>query len=146
MTKIALFILALFFIWFLFNYVLLILKNGAVMTAFKKLEKLLIKRYDIVSKIGVPQETGRYLEELKNLPTGTKFLNRKLALNYIVTKSINGIPQGLSDEYKIINAELFALGEDYNQKAQKLKFATEVFPTSFVARFINIKTVDFYRA
>ena len=143
--SVLLVIICVYIFWLCLNFILLIIKNSRALNTFKKLEQLLIKRYDLFEKLPLPEETQKYVQELKSLPAGVKFLNRKLALNYIVTCAVADINPELSDEYKIITAELNNLGEIYNKRAMSLKMATEIFPKSFYARFLRIKTIDFYR-
>ena len=131
--------------WLLLNYISLLIKNNQVNRIFKKLEILLNKRYEIWEAFYSSKIDNKYLEELKNLPKGVKYLNRKLALNYIITQSLDNTKENIPNELKIVNAELTTLAETYNNQALKLKTKVEVFPTSIMARFLNIKTVDFYR-
>ena len=147
MSKILIIISVLFVVWIIFNFFLLVIKNYLALNTFVKLEKLLIKRYKIFETMNLRSEISKYLEELKNLPSGIKFLNRKLALNYIITKDLRESGyNNFTDEYRIVNSELINLGDVYNKKAMNLKTAVEVFPTAIMARFMNIKTVDFFRA
>ena len=140
-------VILLYLLWLVINFVSLIYKNSKVVSSFKKLEQLLIKRYGILDSIVKSEESKKYLEELKSLPQGMKFLNRKLALNYLLTKCIKQENSGeeFPDEYKITTAQLQNFGDVYNNRADILKRAVEIFPKSFYARFLNIKTVDYYR-
>ncbi|MBR6127546.1 hypothetical protein IKQ21_07675 [bacterium] len=137
----------LYIFWLILNFFLLITKNLRVINDFKKLESLLNKRYGILDNMMISDDNKKYLEELKSLPKGIKYLNRKLALNYILSKTVNESlsDENLPDEYKIVNAELANIGEIYNKDADILKRAVEIFPKSFYARFLNIKSVDYYR-
>lgn len=140
-------VISVYILWLILNFVLLIYKNANTLNTFKKLEQLFIKRYEIWDKFTLSEECRKYLEELKSLPQGIKFLNRKLALNYVISEQIrqNISQEELPDECKIINAELSNIGEIYNDRADILKRAVEIFPKSFFARFLNIKSTDYYR-
>ena len=148
MEKIISLILVIYLVWFVFKFIMLIVTNITALNAFYKVEQLLNKRYEIIASILAKsnndnEEIAKYLEELKNLPKGKKFLNRKLALNYVLTSML---PENIeSDEYRVVTLELKTLGDIYNHKADKLKVCTEVFPASFYARFLRIKPLDYYR-
>lgn len=129
-------------LWLIVNYVRLIITNSIALNTFKELEKLFIKRYELFENIS--SEGQKYIEELKTLPVGIKFLNRKLALNYIVTEIYKKEEMNESEGLANINAEIFKLGQIYNKRALKLKNLTEIFPASFYARFLRIKPIDFY--
>lgn len=156
MNKIILIVLCVFCVWIILNYIILIIKQMQTMNMFKKMDLLLIKKYTFLTKfLSNPDfsndknviEICKYLNELVNLPQGCKFINRKLALNYIISNLLEPVfkIKNIPDEYKLIKSELENYGVIYNNNASKLKYRVEIFPTSIIARLLNIKTVDFYR-
>ena len=147
MEKYILIVVGIFLIWLLLNFAILLIRKTTTHNTFKKLEKLLKKRYVLLNKIELKTDSLRYLKELESLPEGIKYLNRKLDLNYIISQDLlkNYNENIFSDEYKILDSEIRHIGNIYNNKATHLKTSVEIFPTALMARFMNIKTVDFYR-
>ena len=147
MEKYIIIVLGIVILWLILNFALLVVRNVSALNTFKKLELLLKKRYAMLEKILSKTDTTKYLKELESLPDGIKFLNRKLALNYIISQDLvqNYDETILPEEYRVLNAEINCLGNIYNNRATRLKISVEVFPTALMARLMNIKTVDFYR-
>ena len=140
-------LIVLYVFWLIWNFISLIYKNSRAVCAFKKLEKLFIKRYELLGRLFRLDENKQYLDELNSLPAGVSYVDRKLALNYVLSEYIkqNYSNDSLPDEYKIVTSELKNVGDRYNLRAKILKQAVEIFPKSFYARFLNIKVMDFYR-
>ena len=78
--------------------------------------------------------------------------NNEYGISFIESRNKNDVERLknyneniFSDEYKILDSEIRHIGNIYNNKATHLKTSVEIFPTALMARFMNIKTVDFYR-
>ena len=147
-------------------YFNLVFTKKDVFKLFKKLDLKLNARYGLaieLSKIINDSNKQEYISKICNhlrvLTNDYKNIDRKLALNieissfvkqaierikkdnYLQTEYIN-----LIEEYQVLENDISELSIKYNQIAKKLRKYVDIFPTSFIARLVNIKYTDLYKA
>ncbi len=136
---------------------ILILKNNTVIKAFNDVDTLLKKRYaillDIVNGIKSDSELKEEIIKLRTevilLGTKRENIDRRIALDCELAKKTAELLKDNSlidiGEYSKINQDVVQSQKIYNAKAENLKHAILVFPTSFAARLLRIKTLDLFR-
>lgn len=113
---------AVFVTWIVVNYVRLVVTANSVKKLFFDFENL-VKTY-----IDEMKDTGN---EWYNWYVDSDDINRKLAIISSIVKE-----KDIKFDEKTENAV-----KKYNKQAENLKKLVEIFPTSFIARFMLIKRV-----
>ncbi len=158
--------------WIYCVYVGLIRKRNKAMEAFSSIDVQLKKRYDLVPNIltiaqrfmeherGLMEEITKLRTQLKDLPANLENIDRKIALDGQLADKMGQIivavenyPQLKSDQtmitaiqsYNEVEEHISAARRFYNSAANELKNAVEIFPSSLIARMINVKSVDFFK-
>ena len=158
--------------WLYYKYVSLIKIQRETFNAYNATNKELLKEYGILLELiiyarkNMPEQSGLldYIDKLKTesneLEPNSEFINRKIAfdneLDNKASELIEKIEQSnkyLSDTgalalvktYCSANNNVCAAREEYNRLAHKLRTVVDVFPTSFMARLKNIKSVDYMK-
>lgn len=154
-------------------YVSLIKKRNKAQEAFSAIDVQLKKRYDLIPNIltiaqkymeherSLMEEVTKLRAQAVNVPDGFENIDRKIALDSQIAQKMGQImvavenyPQIKADQtmmtamqtYNEVEEHIAAARRFYNSAANELKNAVEIFPSSFIARMINVKTVDFFKA
>ena len=160
-------------VWIYSVYVSLIKKRNKTMEAFSSIDVQLKKRYDLIPNIltiaqkymdherGLMEEVTKLRTQVMGLPTNFENIDRKIALDgQIADKmgqlmvAVENYPQIKADQtmltamqtYNEVEEHISAARRFYNSAANELKNAVEIFPSSLIARMVNIKAVDFFKA
>ena len=144
MIKVLLFLVLIFLLFwacrFIIGYFNLIITRRLAFKYFLDIDKKITDVYQNIKTAS--KYIAKYVETEPNL----KNLDRKIALNYIILQSLD---EDLEENAKGIIRELETSikkdKEKYNRLAYKLKYALEVFPSSYIGRLIEMRTVDFFR-
>ena len=159
--------------WIYGIYVSLIKKRNKAMEAFSSIDVQLKKRYDLIPNIltiaqkfmeherGLMEEVTKLRTQVMGLPDNFENIDRKIALDGEIANKMGQImvavenyPQLKSDQtmvtamqtYNEVEEHISAARRFYNSAANELKNAVEIFPSSLIARMINVKAVDFFKA
>lgn len=154
-------------------YAGLIRKRNKTQEAFSAIDVQLKKRYDLIPNIltiaqkymeherGLMEEVTKLRTEVMGIASGFENIDRKIALdNQLAQKmgqimvAVENYPQLKADQpmitamqtYNEVEEHISAARRFYNSAANELKNAVEIFPSSFFARMMNIKPVDFFKA
>ena len=154
-------------------YVSLIKKRNKTQEAFSAIDVQLKKRYDLIPNIltiaqkymdherGLMEEVTKLRTQAVNIPDGFENIDRKIALDSQIAQKMGQImvavenyPQVKADQtmitamqtYNEVEEHIAAARRFYNSAANELKNAVEIFPSSLIARMINVKAVDFFKA
>ena len=154
-------------------YASLIQKRNKTQEAFSAIDVQLKKRYDLIPNIltiaqkymdherGLLEEVTKLRTQAVNIPDGFENIDRKIALDSQIAQKMGQImvavenyPQVKADQtmitamqtYNEVEEHIAAARRFYNSAANELKNAVEIFPSSFIARMINVKAVDFFKA
>ena len=154
-------------------YAGLIQKKNKVMEAFSSISVQLKKRYDLIPNIltlagkfmeherGLMEKVTELRTQAMALPNDMNSIGKKLELDNQIKNAMGQImvavenyPQLKSDQtmmtamqtYNEVEEHIAAARRFYNSAANELKNAVEIFPSSFFARMLNIKAVDFFKA
>ena len=174
LTVIAVLLAALFIVtWIYGAYVSLIKKKNKANEAFSSIDIQLKKRYDLIPNIltiaqkfmeherGLMEEVTKLRTQVMGLPNNFENIDRKIALDGEIANKMGQImvavenyPQLKSDQtmvtamqtYNEVEEHISAARRFYNAAANELKNAVEIFPSSLIARMINVKAVDFFKA
>ena len=159
--------------WIYGIYASLIKKRNKAMEAFSSIDVQLKKRYDLIPNIltivqkfmeherGLMEEVTKLRTQVMGLPNNFENIDRKIALDGEIANKMGQImvavenyPQLKSDQtmvtamqtYNEVEEHISAARRFYNAAANELKNAVEIFPSSLIARMINVKAVDFFKA
>ena len=167
--KLLLAFLVLFCMYIFFIKQSVVIKKSRVLKAFKVLDNILQKRYrilqtliDVIKNNNLPQKSlAEYSEKLlaESISLGTKVQNidRRIAYDKELSKATEQIivtikedsllannPElkSIIEEYTNFEPQIKDSVEKYNTEAHILRTATDVFPSSFIARLSKIKYFD----
>lgn len=159
--------------WVYGIYAGLIRKRNKAQEAFSAIDVQLKKRYDLIPNIltiaqkymdherGLMEEVTKLRTEVMSIASGFENIDRKIALDSQLAQKMGQImvavenyPQLKADQpmitamqtYNEVEEHISAARRFYNSAANELKNAVEIFPSSFFARMMNIKPVDFFKA
>lgn len=159
--------------WAYSIYVSVIKKRNKAQEAFSAIDVQLKKRYDLIPNIltiaqkymeherGIMEEVTKLRTQVMGLSSNFENIDRKIALDGEISKKMGQImvavenyPQLKADQtmitamqtYNEVEEHIAAARRFYNSAANDLKNAVEIFPSSLVARMLNIKAVDFFKA
>lgn len=160
-------------LWLYATYVGLIKKRNKAKEAFASIDVQLKQRYDLIPNIltiaqkfmehetSLLEDITRLRTEVMKLSSDFSNIDRKIALDCEIANkmdkliiSIENYPQLKSDStmlqavqtYNEVEAHIAAERRFYNTAANGLKNAVEIFPSSLIARLINVKSVDCFNA
>lgn len=156
---------------YLLIYISVLIRKDTVIKNFAKIDTLLKKRYYFISDVlsvaqkymvhekGIVVDVLSIKAKLSDLTSEYKYINRKIALNTLLERemkqlisAIEKYPELNSDETMLSIVQIYNEHEKnieskkaaYNIAARKLRHATDIFPSSFVARMSEIKATDYY--
>ena len=169
-TLIALVAAAVVIFWAYGIYVSLIKTRNKTQEAFSAIDVQLKKRYDLIPNIltiaqkymdherGLMEEVTKLRTQVMGIPSSFENIDRKIAqiaqkMGQIMV-AVENYPQVKADQtmitamqtYNEVEEHIAAARRFYNSAANELKNAVEIFPSSFFARMLNIKAVDFFKA
>ena len=160
-------------IWAYGIYAGLIKKRNKTQEAFSAIDVQLKKRYDLIPNIltiaqkymdherNLIEEVTKLRTEVMALSSSYENIDRKIALDTQLAQKMGQInvavenyPELKADQtmitamqtYNEVEEHIAAARRFYNSAANELKNAVEIFPSSFFARMMNIKPVDFFKA
>ena len=167
-----LFLLCVFGLWLYYSYVSVTKKRDEAYDCFDRVDTELKKRYELITDImssaqsylSQNQSLTDYISKLKDevITLGRKpeFMNRRMALDKeLENKSeqlialIKGNSQLSSDKtiidainnYDKISSDISLAKQDFNTSAKIFRKAVDVFPSSFMARLNEIKSLDYMK-
>lgn len=159
--------------WAYTIYASLIKKRNKAGEAFSSIDVQLKKRYDLIPNLltiaqkymdherGLLEEVTKLRNQAVNIPDGFENIDRKIALDTQIAQkmgqfmvAVENYPQLKADQpmmtamqtYNEVEEHIAAARRFYNSAALELKNAVEIFPSSLIARMINVKAVDFFKA
>lgn len=159
-------------VWTYSIYVSLIQKRNKTQEAFSSIDVQLKKRYDLIPNLltiaqkymdherGLIEEVTKLRTDVMKLSSSFENIDRKIALDAQIAQkmkqfmvAVENYPQLKADQpmitamqtYNEVEEHIAAARRFYNSAANELKNAVEIFPSSFVARLMNIKAVDFFK-
>lgn len=159
--------------WIYAVYVQLISKRNKVQEAFSAIDVQLKKRYDLIPNIltiaqkymdherGILEEVTKLRAQVMGISSSYENIDKKIALDNEISQKMGQIkvamenyPELKADQtlvtaqqtYNEVEEHIAAARRFYNSAANELKNAVEIFPSSFIARMMNIKSVDFFKA
>lgn len=159
--------------WAYSVYVSLIQKRNKTQEAFSAIDVQLKKRYDLIPNLltiaekymdherGLIEEVTKLRTDIMKLSSSFENIDRKIALDAQIAQkmgqfmvAVENYPQLKADQpmitamqtYNEVEEHIAAARRFYNSAANELKNAVEIFPSSFIARLMNIKAVDFFKA
>lgn len=162
-----------FFCWMYGIYAGLIKKRNKTQEAFSAIDVQLKKRYDLIPNIltiaqkymdherNLIEEVTKLRTEVMAISSNYENIDRKIALDSQLAQKMGQInvamenyPELKADQtmitamqtYNEVEEHIAAARRFYNSAANELKNAVEIFPSSFFARMMNIKPVDFFKA
>ncbi len=154
-------------LWVAWKYILLVMSKSNADKAFSKLAFVLQKNYDNIelflnSSLNFIGENRDFINKiLENISKAKDFSIEKDGNERIIgyansilnsTQEILDILENsnnseeincLCQRYKASHANFITEKNNYNLKAQQLRHYVDVFPTSLISRFKNIKTMDY---
>lgn len=160
-------------LWAYSIYVSLIKKKNKAKEAFSSIDVQLKKRYDLIPNVlfiankfmeherGLLDDITRLRAQAAKLPAELSNAEQTLNLDKEITTkmgqlmvNVENYPQLKSDQTMIQAMQTYNEQEEhiaaarrfYNSAALELKNAVEIFPSSFFARMMNIKSTDFFKA
>lgn len=172
-TTIALVAAVVVIVWAYGIYVSVIQKRNKTQEAFAAIDVQLKKRYDLIPNIltiaqkymdherGLMEEITKLRTQVMGLPNCFESIDRKIALDGQIAQKMGQImvavenyPQVKADQtmitamqtYNEVEEHIAAARRFYNSAVLELRNAVEIFPSSFFARMLNIKAVDFFKA
>ena len=158
--------------WAYSIYVSLIQKRNKTQEAFSSIDVQLKKRYDLIPNLltiaqkymdherSLIEEGTKLRTDVMKLSSSFENIDRKIALDAQIAQkmgefmvAVENYPQLKADQpmitamqtYNEVEEHIAAARRFYNSAANELKNAVEIFPSSFVARLMNIKAVDFFK-
>lgn len=158
-------------VWCYSIYASLIQKRNKVQEAFASIDVQLKKRYDLIPNIlaiakrfmeherELFEDITKLRVEAMSLSSGIQNIDKKLNIENQIAKKMEQIivaaenyPQLKSDQtmvtamqtYNEVEEHISAARRFYNSAVNELKNAVEIFPSSFFAKILNIKSVDFF--
>ena len=159
-------------VWTYSIYISLIQKRNKTQEAFSSIDVQLKKRYDLIPNLltiaqkymdherGLIEEVTKLRTDVMKLSSSFENIDRKIALDAQIAQkmkqfmvAVENYPQLKADQpmitamqtYNEVEEHIAAARRFYNSAANELKNAVEIFPSSFVARLMNIKAVDFFK-
>ena len=166
-TLIALVAALVVIFWAYGIYVSLIKTRNKTQEAFSAIDVQLKKRYDLIPNIltiaqkymdherGLMEEVTKLRTQVMGIPSSFENIDRKIAQKMgQIMVAVENYPQVKADQtmitamqtYNEVEEHIAAARRFYNSAANELKNAVEIFPSSFFARMLNIKAVDFFKA
>ena len=159
-TLIALVAALVVIFWAYGIYVSLIKTRNKTQEAFSAIDVQLKKRYDLIPNIltiaqkymdherGLMEEVTKLRTQVMGIPSSFENIDRQIMV------AVENYPQVKADQtmitamqtYNEVEEHIAAARRFYNSAANELKNAVEIFPSSFFARMLNIKAVDFFKA
>ena len=150
-------------LWTIFVCIKVSNRQNKTLKAFKTVDTLLKKRYEFIPDIltnalsnttedhSFLEDTKQLYMEVLSLGVNLKTLDRRIALDGELAKNISKIIASLNNtvEVQAINEynkeydKILCAKNKYNTLAGKLKTTVEVFPSSLISRFMNVKPLDF---
>lgn len=170
---ILLIVIVIFAAWMYGIYAGLIKTRNKVQEAFSAIDVQLKKRYDLIPNIltiaqkymdherNLIEEVTQLRVQAANIPNDFANIDKKIAIdNQLAQKmgqimvAVENYPQLKAEQpmmtamqtYNEVEEHIAAARRFYNSAANELKNAVEIFPSSFFARMMNIKSVDFFKA
>ena len=158
--------------WAYSIYVSLIQKRNKTQEAFSSIDVQLKKRYDLIPNLltiaqkymdherSLIEEVTKLRTDVMKLSNSFENIDRKIELDAQIAQkmgqfmvAVENYPQLKADQpmitamqtYNEVEEHIAAARRFYNSAANELKNAVEIFPSSFVARLMNIKAVDFFK-
>lgn len=158
--------------WAYSIYISLIQKRNKTQEAFSSIDVQLKKRYDLIPNLltiaqkymdherSLIEEVTKLRTDVMKLSSSFENIDRKIALDAQIAQkmgqfmvAVENYPQLKADQpmitamqtYNEVEEHIAAARRFYNSAANELKNAVEIFPSSFVARLMNIKAVDFFK-
>ena len=158
--------------WAYSLYVSLIQKRNKTQEAFSSIDVQLKKRYDLIPNLltiaqkymdherSLIEEVTKLRTDVMKLSSSFENIDRKIALDTQIAQkmgqfmvAVENYPQLKADQpmitamqtYNEVEEHIAAARRFYNSAANELKNAVEIFPSSFIARLMNIKAVDFFK-
>ena len=165
-----LFLLCAICLWLCNSYVTVIKKREEAYDCFERVANELKKRSSLITDIIL--STDKYLlshqplinsikilqKEVLELGLEPEFMNRRIALDKELENKSNQLIniikedtelfQLVSNSIKIyfeLNEYIHMVKQDYNSAAESFRKAVDVFPSSFMARLKNIKSIDYMK-
>lgn len=172
-TTISVIVAVIFLCWMYSIYTALIRKRNKAQEAFASVDVQLKKRYDLIPNIltiakkymeherGLIEEVTKLRTDIMKLSSSYENIDKKIALDAQIANkmgqfmvAVENYPQLKADQpmvvamqsYNEVEEHIAAARRFYNTAANELKNAVEIFPSSFFARLMNIKAVDFFKA
>lgn len=170
---ILLIVIVIFAAWMYSIYAGLIKTRNKVQEAFSAIDVQLKKRYDLIPNIltiaqkymdherNLIEEVTQLRVQATKIPNDFANIDKKIAIdNQLAQKmgqimvAVENYPQLKAEQpmmtamqtYNEVEEHIAAARRFYNSAANELKNAVEIFPSSFFARMMNIKSVDFFKA
>ena len=158
--------------WGIFIHLSIRIKQNNVYNSYKLMDVLLQKRYSLISAILSKIQTDMQKEsseityaaqlrdEAMTLGIKKENLNRRFAFDYELSLTMQNILQKIKNyphldtnqelsntvnTYLELNEKIKDCAKVYNKKAEILKHAVDVFPSSFVSRLNNVKRVHYFK-
>ena len=158
--------------WAYSIYVSLIQKRNKTQESFSSIDVQLKKRYDLIPNLltiaqkymdherSLIEEVTKLRTDVMKLSSSFENIDRKIALDAQIAQkmgqfmvAVENYPQLKADQpmitamqtYNEVEEHIAAARRFYNSAANELKNAVEIFPSSFIARLMNIKAVDFFK-
>lgn len=144
MIKIILFLVLIFLLFwvcrFIIGYFNLVITRKLAFKSFIKIDKKITETYQDL------KDASKYIAEYLEVEPNLKNIDRKIALNYIIIQALdNGLEEGAKGAIEQLEASIKSDKEAYNKLASRLKYALEVFPSSYIGRLMEMRAVDFFK-
>jgi hypothetical protein len=144
MIKILMFLVLIFLLFwacrFVIGYFNLVITRRLAFKNFLSIDKKITEAYKDI------KTASKYISEYVETEPSLKTIDRKIALNYIVLQTLDdNIDEGVKRVIREMEISIKEDKEAYNKLAYKLKYALEVFPSSYIGRLIEMRTLDFFK-
>lgn len=134
--------------WLCFNYLVLTGTHRMTCKAFIELYKQINKRYEVI--LALLNETSGNPDKVSETKN---FIEKALDFNFKTDGAdrIVRFANAIFDNTKLLSLQIeedvhFTSAKNhYNHCAERLRHYVDVFPTSLMARFLNIKLMDLLR-
>lgn len=137
-------ILFILLIWLCVKYFILKASNTIARKAFEKLHIQINKRYDFIlnalnnkENSQLTSDTRNLIEKAKNFSAQKDGIDRIIRFSNAIFENAEHLSALPENDNDFNNAK-----NNYNKCAQKLRHYVDVFPTSLMARFADIKLLD----
>lgn len=125
---------------FVIGYFNLIYTRAKALKLFLEIDKKIAGAYFKI------KTASPYIAEYVEVEPNLKNIDRKVALNYIILQSLDeNIDEGAKNVIRELETSIISDKETYNKYASKFRYAMEVFPSSFIGRLLEMRTVDFFK-